>query len=61
MKTHSTHKKAKLALARETVVELRPQLLAAIHGGAGGRPQTTGDTRVGACCMVTADGCPKGP
>jgi hypothetical protein len=37
MKTNPTHKKAKLALARETVVELRPQVLAAIHGGAGGR------------------------
>ena len=35
MKTNATHKKAKLALARETVVELRPQVLAAIHGGAG--------------------------
>ena len=56
-----THKKVKLALARETVVELRPHVLASIHGGAEKRPQTTGETRVGACCMVTADGCPKGP
>lgn len=61
MKSHPTHKRAKLALARETVVELRPQLLASIHGGAGGRPQTTGDSRMFACCMPTADGCPRGP
>jgi hypothetical protein len=32
----NTHKKSKLALARETIVELRPQVLAAVNGGAGG-------------------------
>ena len=54
------HKRTKLALGRETLVELRPHVLASIQGGAG-RPQTTGESRIGSCCMVTADGCPKGP
>ena len=30
----TTHKRTKLALDRESLVELRPHTLAAIHGGA---------------------------
>jgi hypothetical protein len=55
------HKRSKLALGRETLVELRPHVLASIQGGNAARPQTSGESRIGSCCMVTADGCPKGP
>ena len=52
MKTTPANKKAKLALARETVVELRSQVLAAIHGGADNTAHCTNNScTMWACCI----------
>jgi len=57
MKTDPTHKKAKLALARETVVELRPQVLTAIHGGNGNQdPSALSCLRFCGTTTTRADG-----
>jgi hypothetical protein len=46
-----SRRKSKLALGRETLVELRPHVLASIHGGNGGNQPTmqTGCTGCTVC------------
>jgi hypothetical protein len=50
-------KKTRLRLGRETLVELRPQALAAIHGGAGDRfPTANGVSCTFVCCTQSPRG-----